>query len=97
MFSILWMTGGREKPFSDSTHLIGWVDPSSGLYQAGIRSGDAIATYADKPFTGYRQMFYAALLDHGPYVMTGEEIDYLRGTRKPFFLHIGFPISDRYR
>lgn len=90
LFTIIWMTGGREKPFSDSTHMIGWVEPSSGLYQAGIRSGDVIETYAGKPFTGYKQMFYAALLDHGPYTMTGEEIDYLRGVKKPFSYTLDF-------
>ena len=38
----MWITGGRLKPFSEFTHLIGWVDPSSSLYQADIRPGDRL-------------------------------------------------------
>src|SRR5262245_21668549 len=27
LFTAIWAMGGREKPFSDFTHVVGWVDP----------------------------------------------------------------------
>src|SRR5277367_1809379 len=57
-FCILWMTGGREKSFSEFTHVIGWVDPCSGLYQADVRSGDAIADLNGRPFRSFQDLLY---------------------------------------
>ena len=35
-FSIIWLSGGRLKSFSDYTHILGGVEPRSSLYAAGI-------------------------------------------------------------
>ena len=45
VFLLLWISGGREKNFSEFTHKIGWIDPNSELYVAGIRPGDEITAY----------------------------------------------------
>ncbi len=84
LFSFIWMSGGREKPFAECTHLVGFVDTNSHLYQEGLRPGDQINTYADQPFTGFRQLMSSALLDQGPYHVTGEKIDYFSGVKAPF-------------
>jgi regulator of sigma E protease len=84
VFSFIWMTGGRDKPFTECTHLIGWVEPASALYKEGMRPGDQINTYGNEPFTGFRQLATAALLDQGPYSITGEKFNYLQGTVSPF-------------
>ncbi len=84
VFSIIWISGGRDKPFSECTHLIGWVDPNSPLYKEGIRSGDEITAYANEPFTGFRQLATSALLDQGPYSITGDKFNYFLGTKSPF-------------
>ena len=42
IFTSLWQRGGREIPFSAQTNIIGWVDPSSALYEQGLRPGDRI-------------------------------------------------------
>ncbi len=84
LFSLIWISGGREKPFSECTHLIGWVDPSSSLYKEGVRPGDEITAYAEESFTGFRQLASSALLEQGPYQVTGEKIDYFSHTKAPF-------------
>lgn len=51
-FSALWIIGGREKPFSEHTHKVGWVDPKSELYARGIRPGDEVVAYDQHPVQG---------------------------------------------
>ena len=46
LFVMIWAFGGRVKPFSDYTHFVGYVEPSSELYQDGIRAGDEITKLA---------------------------------------------------
>ncbi len=45
VFTIIWSTGGREKPFSEFTNHVGWVDPQSELFAKGVRPGDIITEY----------------------------------------------------
>src|SRR5476649_801857 len=39
-FCLIWMSGGQEKPFQETTNVIGYVDPQSKLYSNGVRPGD---------------------------------------------------------
>lgn len=84
LFAIIWASGGREKPFSELTHLIGWVDPHSQLYNCGIRPGDEIKQYAGRPFTGFNDLLFASLLDGKKVKISGEKIDYETGQKDPF-------------
>ena len=45
VFSVIWLSGGREKTFTEVTNRIGWVDPKSDLFSKGIRPGDIISSY----------------------------------------------------
>lgn len=83
-FTIIWGFGGREKPFSQFTQLIGYVDPQSELYQNGIRPGDAITEYNNEPFSGYKDLIYAALLNGHPATIEGEKIDYFTRVKTPY-------------
>ena len=85
LFSFIWVSGGREKPFAECTHLVGFVDTSSPLYKEGLRPGDEITSYADQPFTGFRQLISSSLLDQGPYHVKGEKIDYFLAAKKTPF------------
>lgn len=75
-FCALWMMGGREKPFADYTHLVGWVDHHSPLYTAGIRPGDRFDTINDRPFRGFKDLLYSSVLDPSGLHLNGMEIDY---------------------
>ncbi len=80
----IWILGGREKPFSEFTQLIGWVDPQSKLYQEGVRPGDRIESYNQKLYKGYTDLFYAAILDRRSGILNGFTIDYLQQKKEPF-------------
>ncbi len=83
-FSMIWMSGGREKPFSEKTGLIGWVDPSSQLFELGVRPGDVLTHLNNRPFDGFEDLLYAAILDGKDSVVQGYKIDYFKGGREAF-------------
>lgn len=90
-FSLLWVVGGREKPFSEYTHLIGSVDKESGMYVAGIRPGDRIDQINQVPFHQFQDFVYSAILDRAPIHIEGMEVDYLKGSEKEFSYVIEYP------
>lgn len=83
-FCLLWMMGGREKSFSEYTHLIGWVDPCSGLYNAKVRPGDEISQLNHRPFRSFQDLLYVSLLEETHPVISGNKIDYFLGEKAPF-------------
>ena len=83
-FSLLWVFGGREKPFSEFTHIIGWVSPSSELYEKGVRPGDQISQIDGRPFSGLRDLILSAALHEKEETLSGEEIDYREKSQEPF-------------
>lgn len=84
IFTAIWAMGGREKPFSDFTHIVGWVDPQSAAYAAGIRPGDTLVSYNGKPYTGSKDLLYAAMLGGKKVELKGHHVDYATGERTPF-------------
>lgn len=84
LFCVIWVGGGREKPFSEYTHLIGWVDPGSSLFVSGVRPGDEITRYGQEPFQGFTQLLSASLLEEGPQAIAGNEINYETRQKVPF-------------
>lgn len=83
-FSMLWVSGGREKNFREFTSYIGWVDPSSELYEKGVRPGDRITSYDDHEFTGQKDHLYASLLSDGDVTIGGLKVDYKNQSQEPF-------------
>ncbi len=84
VFSLIWALGGREKPFSDYTKFIGWVDVQSDLHKIGVNPGDEISTYGGQPFQGFSQLLSSAFLDSGVQQISGFEIDYMQDKKTPF-------------
>jgi regulator of sigma E protease len=84
VFTVLWMAGGRDKPFFDFTHRIGWVDPHSALYANGVRPGDLIEKYDGKPFTGIKDLLVSSLMKGETTRIEGVKIDYLNGRKSHF-------------
>ncbi len=90
IFVIIWFSGGRLKPFSEFTHLIGWVEPQTELFEKGMRPGDEIQYINDRPFEGFKDLLYAQLLDGKKIEISGMEIDYFSGKRTHFL----FPLKE---
>lgn len=84
IFCILWFMGGRQKNFSEFTHVIGWVDPQSELYMDGVRPGDILSKYNDHPFTSSKDLLYAAMLGDRKVKLDGFHVNYTTGEKTPF-------------
>ncbi len=84
VFTLLWFSGGREKPFQEFTHRIGWVDRASTLYDHGVRPGDEILDYDGKPFKGFKDLMLASVTDDELSRIRGYKINYLQDEKSPF-------------
>lgn len=84
VFSFLWLSGGRDKQFTEFTHRIGWVDPQSALYANGVRPGDIIDQYDGRKFTGFKDLMIASIMKGDTTQISGTKIDYLNGDRAHF-------------
>lgn len=83
IFTVIYLTGGREKPFSQFTHKIGWVDESSELYTNGVRPGDEIVEYDGRPYTGIKDLIYASVMAENKLKIEGYKIDYFSTQKIP--------------
>ncbi|MGE3954188.1 MAG: site-2 protease family protein [Parachlamydiales bacterium] len=88
LFTLIWAGGGREKPFGDFTNRVGWVDPESELYAAGVRPGDIITAYDGRPVRGREDQLEAALLSAKPVEVSGFMVDYPTGQQTPFNVQV---------
>jgi regulator of sigma E protease len=84
LFTAIWVMGGRDKPFSDFTKIVGWVDPQSELFAQGLRPGDLITEYNGKRYTGPKDLLYATIFGSKTIQLTGFHVDYATGEKKPF-------------
>lgn len=84
IFAGIWLLGGREKPFSEFTQQVGWVDPQSELYAKGVRPGDTVSSYNGHSIDNVKQLFYAAMLNSDPLTVKGEKLDEETGKKTPF-------------
>jgi regulator of sigma E protease len=73
-FSIVWMAGGRTKPFSFATDRAGLLDQSSALYQQQVRPGDRILAYGGQPLSSSQDHFRAAMTAIGPVIVETESL-----------------------
>lgn len=83
-FTTLFFLGGRNKPFSQFTHRIGWVDEKSELFSKGVRPGDEITFYDDRAYTGMKDVLLSGAMDDGSVRIKGNKIDYFTKEKIPF-------------
>ncbi len=83
-FTLIWASGGREKPFAEFTKLVGWVDPQSELFVNGLRPGDEILSYDDHPLLSSKDHYYAAMLGDRNVEVKGLQVDYSEGKTHAF-------------
>ncbi len=84
VFGLLWLVGGRDKSFGEFSNKIGWIDRDSDLYKAGIRPGDEVTAYTDRPFNNNKDHVYAALTADQVLRIRGEHFNYFEGSHVPF-------------
>ncbi len=84
VFALVWVNGGREKPFGEYTHKIGYVDPKSELYQRGLRAGDEIVSYDDHNYEGVKDHLYSPLTSSGLLTVKGYRVNYSNLDKTPF-------------
>jgi len=84
IFSFIWALGGRNKPFSDFTNKIGYVDPKSVLYDHSVRPGDEIVEYNKKKYLGFKDILYNSVLDGKQIEIKGYNINYFNNKKIPF-------------
>lgn len=84
LLTALFLSGGREKPFSEFTQIIGWVDPQSEIYAQGVRPGDILTEYNGKPYKSSKDLLYATMLSGKEVELKGYHVDYATGKKRPF-------------
>lgn len=84
LFFIIWGLGGREKSFSEFTHRIGWVDPTSLLYEKGVRPGDVIQKYDGRKFRGMKDLLIASAMKDAEMHISGYKVDSQTGLKTEF-------------
>lgn len=88
MFTLIWAFGGRNKPFSEFTQYVGWVDPHSKPYVEGIKPGDQLTKVDQEPLEGFTDLLYAAALNGQPLTVEGWDNDYFSGEKKHFRIQL---------
>ncbi len=88
IFSIMWFMGGREKPFSEYSQIVGFVEPNSELHAKGLRPGDVLTEYNGKPFISSKDLLYAAMLGGDEVEFKGYHLNYETGDKSSFVYHI---------
>ncbi len=83
-FTILWLSGGRNKPFAEFTNKIGWVDPKSTLFALGMRPGDVVEKYDNHPIAGFKDLLMASITGGDSAHIEGYKLDYVTGQKSPF-------------
>lgn len=84
LFTVIWVAGGKQEPFSRHTNIIGYVDPDSELYTRGVRPGDQILRYNHKEFNGFKDLLYASVLNQSSVGIQGNKIDYYTQDEESF-------------
>lgn len=88
VFCALWLAGGRERNFSDVTKKVGWIDPQSALYKAGIRPGDEIDAFDGVAVKGFKDHLQAAMTKPHAVMVDGRHFDAKTGSYTPFHIEL---------
>jgi regulator of sigma E protease len=74
--SILWVTGGREQPYSRFTSKIGLMDKTSEVYQKDIRPGDKITLLNNNSYHDFQDMLFHSASKDKELRLRGYKMDY---------------------
>jgi regulator of sigma E protease len=88
VFSALFISGGREKEYHEFSPRIGWMDPKSELFAQGVRPGDTITFYGNKPFQSFKDHIYEPMLATPPIEVKGFHSQLSDTPQTPFDLKV---------
>ena len=83
-FTFIWMAGGQNKPFSQLTHIVGYVDTDSALKSDNILPGDVLSSVNGKTYDGYPDLLMKIALSDKENQIQGVHLNYWNGTKVPF-------------
>lgn len=83
-FTLIWISGGQQKPFQELTHFVGYVDTDSSLKSSGVQPGDILSSLNEKSFDGYSDLLMKLALADSAVQIQGEHIDYWNSQKTPF-------------
>jgi len=84
LFTIIWLFGGSEKHFSEVTRKIGWIEPSSALYQQNVRPGDEITSYGGHPYNNFKDVLFSGVNKDKLTSISGYRVNYYTNVKEPF-------------
>jgi regulator of sigma E protease len=84
VFALLWLAGGRFKPFSSYTQIIGWLDPSSKLAEDGLKAGDQFLSIDGTKIQNLQDLMYGVVFSGGPLTLKADKVDYWTGQKRAF-------------
>ncbi len=84
VFLLIFLIGGRNRPFAEFTKKMGFVDPMSELYQNNVRAGDEIISFNGSSYNGFKDLMYAAVLKDDKLKIKGLNVDYYNNSKKYF-------------
>lgn len=87
LFCALFGFGGRRKPLSSINPIVGWLSPSSPLFEQGLRPGDRILAVGGAPMD-QEGSYSRALISKVPVRIDAERVDFSRGTAVPLTLSL---------
>ncbi len=86
-FTLLWISGGRDQAFQFFSKKIGAIYTDSSLYTKGIRAGDEILKYNERPYKDFKDLIFASVSKKNELSISGNQIDYYHQLKsKPFSL-----------
>ena len=83
-FCGIWASGGREKKFSDFTHVIGTMDPCSALYAKGVHPGDTFESCNGSRLRSFQDLFQIGVTSKTDLELQGYKIDFATMQQEPY-------------
>ncbi len=85
VFTGIWAFGGRDKPFSEFTNVIGYVDKSSELYKEDVKPGDQIVSLNNKKYQGFKDLLFTAVTEKKKVLVDLYKINYYDQKKTNFY------------
>jgi regulator of sigma E protease len=87
-FTIIWLSGGQEKPLSEFNNRIGQVDQKSSLYNMGVRPGDIVLNYGNRDFKDFNDVIFSSLSSSKTIPITVDKVDYFTKEKQKRFYNL---------
>lgn len=81
----IWLSGGRDEPFSQYTNKVGFVDEKlAKQYGWQLKEGDEITECNGHKVENFYDLLYRSFFEKPPLTIKGYSVDYYTGKKVPF-------------